>query len=53
MFCAFYVGDLERMTADTFPHRPHLGFLLHVGTKVVVRPLVQGLYRLGGGEGGG
>lgn len=53
MFRAFYVGDLERMMADTFPHRPHLGFLLQVGTKVVVRSLVQGLCRVGGGEGGG
>lgn len=36
MFCAFYVGDLERMMADTFPHLPHLGFLLYVGTNVAV-----------------
>ena len=49
MFRAFYVGDLERMMADTFPHLPHLGFLLYVGTNVAVWSLVQGLYRLGGG----
>lgn len=50
MFCAFYVDDLERMMSDTFPHHPHLGFLLQEETKVAVWPLVQGICRLGGRE---